>query len=167
MKEKETLKEILSNVDGSSNDYSKEEVFAIFHLCIMSDEIFDIAEYCESVAEDDEVCKFRSLTFRVFNSARIYAYALKGDIRATCSNIHHILKAYNNPFPTITETDLFRAEERWDIACNLADKEDCKYMKHVFLWMQSYIDVFKNRLPKNTIFSWISRLKRIVEGGEV
>lgn len=163
MKEKETLKEILSRVDGSSKDYGKEEVFAIFHLCIMNDEILNIAKYCESVTEDDEVCKFRSLTFRIFNSAKGYAYALKGDIRAACSNIHHILKAYNNPFQTITEFDLCWEEERWVIACHLADGENCKYMKHVFLWMQSYIGVFENRLPKNTIFSWISRLKRIVE----
>lgn len=165
MEEKKTLKEILSEVNGSSKEYTKEEVFGIFHLCIMNNEIFDITEYCESVTEDDEACKFRSLTFRIFNSAKGYSYALKSDIRAACSNIRHILKTYNNPFPTITETDLFRAEERWNIACHLADEENCKYMKHVFLWMQSYINVFENRLPKNTIFSWIVRLKRIVDGG--
>lgn len=163
MKEKETLKEILSRVDGSSKDYSKEEVFAIFRLCIMSNEIFDVVEYCESVPEDDEVCKFRGSTFKIFDSVKSYAYELRGDIKVAFSNFRHIFKRYNNPFAALSEVDLFFEGQRWDIACNLADKEDCRHMKHVFLWMQSYIGVFENRLPKNTIFSWISRLKRIVE----
>lgn len=166
MKEKETLKEILSIVDIERiTRMTDDEVFTIFHLCIMNNEIFDVAEYCEAVPDDNIVIRFRELTYEIFHHAVAYADYLRIDLELICSKFRNILESYNNPSPTLTITDLSKTEERWGIACNLATKENCKYMKHVFLWMQSYIMVFKNHLSKISISLWIIRLKELVERG--
>lgn len=162
----ESLKTILFEIgEKSIKEYTKDEIFGLFYLCIKSNEIFKIADYCSSVPDIDSVYKFRESTYKIFNTATGYASNLKSELKFACRQLKNVIGKYNNPV-MISLHDLRDAEEKWDIACNLI-KEYSKDMNLVFLWMQSYIRVFENQISKTIIFSWLIRLKTIVEEMEV